>query len=283
MKDHVFSGFRFYSERRAGPPGAPVVVWIGGAMMPFSAMDKYLTWFSGWCDVIAVDLPGTGLADFLPYEFDSLFLADCLARALDDHSVKKVSLCSTSYGGVTAMAFSKAYPERVGRLVAISTCHELSAGLAPIFEGIIDAALDRNLSGMAEIFSNRVFNDDKAALIPRAKAMKRALRRTLSRASLEDISSFAANTKRLMVHDLDLSGRVDVPALFFTGEFDQFTTPEMVERTASHFNGSRITMINRADHMLHVEQPDIIQPIIREFLEVGQIRPHWPGQALASD
>ena len=71
--------------------------------------------------VVAVDLPGHGLADPFDYEAADLttFAATFLGEVLDALDLERVDLAGCSLGGFVSTSFALDAPERVGRLVLV--------------------------------------------------------------------------------------------------------------------------------------------------------------------
>jgi len=120
-----------------GPSGAPVVAVLGGISasrhVTSSPSDPRSGW---WEDVVgdgrAIDTRSfralsidyrTGEKGSLPITTDDQ--ARALAGALDELGIDCLhAVVGASYGGMVALAFGAAFPERTGRLVVISAAHE---------------------------------------------------------------------------------------------------------------------------------------------------------------
>lgn len=120
-----------------GPRGAPVVAVLGGISatrhVTSSASNADAGW---WQDVVG---PGRSIdtAAFRVIGIDYLThsttgdpatthdQAVALDAALDDAGIAHVhAVVGASYGGMVALAFGAAFPDRVGRLIVISAAHE---------------------------------------------------------------------------------------------------------------------------------------------------------------
>ncbi|HRP07811.1 MAG TPA: homoserine O-succinyltransferase [Gemmatimonadales bacterium] len=117
----------------SGPPGAPVIVVLGGISAHRHVTSTTSDPSPGWWQ----ELVGPGSAidtsryralgiDWAAHEgVTTRDQADRLAAALDDLGVARVeAIVGASYGGMVALAFGAAYRSRVGRLVLISGAHE---------------------------------------------------------------------------------------------------------------------------------------------------------------
>ena len=127
-----------------GPESAPLVVALGG----ISAGRSVARWWpeqigpgraldTSRARIVGVDFLGSAGASTGPASsglgaaFPSVTTLDqarAIARLLDHLGVERArALAGASYGGMVALAFAAAFPERVERLVAISAPHESAA------------------------------------------------------------------------------------------------------------------------------------------------------------
>ena len=93
--------------------------WLDNSLS-FARLAPELTSFG---DVWALDMAGHGLSDHRP-EGQSYLLADYvadLAELLDTHFESPVDLVGHSLGGIVAMLYTAAFPEKVRRLVMIDS------------------------------------------------------------------------------------------------------------------------------------------------------------------
>ena len=68
----------------------------------------------------------------------------------------------------------------------------------------------------------------------------------------------------------DVMDRVEtirLPALAICGEEDQLTPPKYAEFLAQKIPGARFLLVERAGHFVQLEQPEIVNAGIREFLD----------------
>ncbi|MGX6648785.1 alpha/beta fold hydrolase [Maricaulaceae bacterium MS644] len=103
--------------RRAGKPGAPVVILLHGSPESASALFAVAAALEGRFDVIGFDTPGNGLSD--PLDVSDPY-ADDYARALfafmDVMGVERAGLYGFHTGAGTAMSAALLAPERVAAL-----------------------------------------------------------------------------------------------------------------------------------------------------------------------
>jgi len=74
---------------------------------------------------------------------------------------------------------------------------------------------------------------------------------------------------------MDRVGTIRLPALAICGEEDQLTPPKYAEFLAQKIPGARLLLVERAGHIVQLEQPEIVNAGIREFLR-HPFPPHPP-------
>jgi len=146
-----------------GPPGAPVVVVLGGisATRHVTSNDDDLS--PGWwddivgrgraidttrCRVLGVDfLDGGWRSDGRPQRIVTTHdQAAGIAGTLDELEIDRIhAFVGASYGGMVGLAFAERFPTRLDRLVAISAPHEphpMSTALRALQRRIVELGLD---------------------------------------------------------------------------------------------------------------------------------------------
>lgn len=145
-----------------GPPGAPVVVALGGISASRHVTSNEIDDSPGWWEdiagpgrainthrvrVLGVDFVDGGRArDGRPARtVTTTDQAGAVARALDAVGVEQVhAIVGASYGGMVALAFAESYPDRLEWLVAISAPHEphpMTTALRAVQRQIVELGL----------------------------------------------------------------------------------------------------------------------------------------------
>ena len=145
-----------------GPPGAPVIVALGGISssrhVTSSALDPRPGWWSEFVgprktidtnrfQVLGIDYCTSSEATTTQEQ------AAALASALDLIAAKKVrAIVGASYGGMVALAFGALFPERVEQLVVIAAAHEsapFATALRILQRKIVELGLSTGRGGEA--------------------------------------------------------------------------------------------------------------------------------------
>jgi pimeloyl-ACP methyl ester carboxylesterase len=60
--------------------------------------------------------------------------------------------------------------------------------------------------------------------------------------------------------------RVQAPTLLVWGKEDRVVPPVYAEEFARRIAGARVEIVDQAGHAPHLEQPDAVAPLVRDFL-----------------
>ena len=80
----------------------------------------------------------------------------------------------------------------------------------------------------------------------------------------------------------DLS-QLTVPTLFFVGEDDQISPPQVIEAGAKAIPGSRVLKVPEAGHSVYFEKPDIFNFEVLRFIESAAITASAAAEAGVAD
>ncbi|MCC5927062.1 MAG: alpha/beta hydrolase [Bacteroidetes bacterium] len=216
--------------------------------------------------VIAVDLPGYGKSSKGDYPYGMRWYADQLVVLMDELGLQQATLVGHSMGGQISMHASLRHPDRVQSLVLAAP-----AGIEPFgrgagdwlssvitMQGVMNTpedAIRRNLSGNFYRFNSRW-----EWMVEERTRMAKA----------EEMHEFAYAVDRSVDAMLDepttpLLGDISVPTLIVYGKYDGLIpNPYLNPGRASDvfragqqaIRGSVLVEIDRAGHMLQIEQPE---------------------------
>ncbi|MCH8494786.1 MAG: alpha/beta hydrolase [Balneolales bacterium] len=226
--------------------------------------------------VIAVDLPGYGRSSKGDYPYGMSFYADELLNLMDELALDKAILAGHSMGGQISIIFALNNPERLDALVLAA-----QAGIEPFdrgagdwlssvitIDGVMNTpedAIRRNLSGNFYRFNSK---------------WEWMVEERVRMAKSQDMREFAYAVTRSVDGMLNepttsqLSG-ISVPTLIVHGKYDGLIPNPYLNpgRSADVFRagheeiqGSKLVELDKAGHMLMIEQPEAFNRAIREFL-----------------
>jgi pimeloyl-ACP methyl ester carboxylesterase len=216
--------------------------------------------------VVTYDLMGHGKS---PPIFGEAALEDWVAqlervrRAL---RIERFSLAGFSFGGMIAQDYALKYPERLERLVLMSTVYDRSAAEREGVEARLKLAREETPLAIIPGALERWFSPGFAAGQPEiVQEYSQLLQNNEAESFLAAYACFAAA-------DAELAGKlaaISCPTLVMTGELDTGSTPEMARKMAAAIPHARLSILPHGRHMMAVEMADEVNAVLRRFLAGG--------------
>jgi pimeloyl-ACP methyl ester carboxylesterase len=247
---------------------------------------RYFADLSGLADVrnlVLLDPRGTGGSSPAPdpsgYDIEH-YVAD--VEELRLHlGLERFELLGHSHGGVVAMAYTAAHPDRVERLVLASTL----AAFDPAAVGAMEEAIAAR-SGepwFADAFEALTAEqegrfgspDELAALVVRELPFYFAHYGEAEQAWVvgmgEELPCADAlrhfNEEVFATFDLrDRLGAITAPTLVVTGDADFITGPLLAREIASRIPGAELVLLPGSGHFLFIERPAVFHDLVAGFL-----------------
>lgn len=221
--------------------------------------------FSATHRVIAPDLRGFGQSDVRPGGVTMRQYADDCAALLEALAVHEpVVFCGLSMGGYIAWQFALHHPQRLRGLVlcdtrAIADTPEAAEKRRSTADQVRAA---RSVEAVVESMLPKLLSDDTLTEQP---ALAQRLRQMMQHAPPEGVAAALVG----MSQRDDVSGRLgkmDVPALVVVGEHDPISPVDEMEQIAQALPDSRWVVVPKAGHMAPLEQPEVFNNALQEFL-----------------
>lgn len=214
--------------------------------------------------VACLDLPGHGGRPYEP-PFSSL---DELAAAIAADLPPACTMIGWSLGGMVAATLAAAGDPAIERLVLVATTPRFVAGgdwphgLAPEVVAEFAAGLERDYPGLIRRFlSLQARGDAQAAML------LRELRARVFARGEPDPAALGAGLHILEHADLrEAVGRIRVPTLVITGEYDRLSLPGAGAWLAGHIPGATHTVIGGAGHAPFLSHAGAVLAALRDFL-----------------
>ncbi|MDQ2945554.1 MAG: alpha/beta hydrolase [Acidobacteriota bacterium] len=208
--------------------------------------------------VIAVDLPGFGDSEKPDIVFTPEFFTRHLVALLDRLGIEKATVIGNSFGGQIAMSFALAHPDRVERLVLITTggLHEYSAQE-------IDAALQRlsvaNLMQFTPEIHAPLFG--RLFFRPGTAMQRRYTEKQDSKLKRSDYAAYTNVLHRcvrlsLSLCLLDRVAELRMPALLVHGEKDPVVLVRWVRDAVKLFGDGTLVSLPECGHVPQLEEPE---------------------------
>jgi len=209
--------------------------------------------------VLRYDMRGHGRSPVPETPYSIADLGADLVALLDRHGIARASLCGVSLGGMVSMWVAAHAPERVDRLVLCST----SAIMGPPESWAERAALVRRegVGAVADAVVARWFTPGFTAARPDVVA---AIRAQLASTPPEGYAG-CCEALRDMDQRPDLPS-VSAPTLVIAAEGDPSTPPAHARTIAGLIPGARLEVLDRGAHLVNVEEPGLVTPLITAHL-----------------
>ena len=177
-----------------------------------------------------------------------------------DAGLDEVALVGLSMGGVQAMAYAAAHPERVTALVIADSFAELDPAVAWKKAAGLTNRVD-DMTALADFYVTSTFTVDP--LPAAAEDVRSAIAGMLP-------DAYAASAETCFGVQLDHAlADLTAPTLVLWGERDEKAPRELSERIAEQVPKARLAVIPEAGHLSVLENPEEFTRLVREFLDGG--------------
>lgn len=258
----------------------PVVLFIHGILGSQRQWEHLVDRMDDDHRVVVPDLFGHGDSAKPLGDYSLSAHAAALRDLLDHLGVATVTLVGHSLGGGIAMQFFYLFPERVERLVLVS-----SGGLGREVNVLLRSA---TLPGAAQVLSVVA----SAPVLSRVEALGRGASRIGWKpgadvsavwrgfSSLQDGESrraFLSTTRAVIdiggqsisAHD-HLEGALPVPTMVVWGSKDRMIPASHARSVQEQLPDCRVEMFEGAGHFPHLEDPDRFAHMLREFIDADR-------------
>jgi len=254
----------------AGPADGPVVVLVHGFSVPYFIFDPTFEFLAGaGYQVLRYDLFGRGWSDRPNTTYDIHLFVRQLEDLLAALHLDRVNLLGLSMGGPISTAFIVRNPQRVVRHILIDPAGGKAVGLSKILavaklpligEATLGLLGSENMvkSIASDFFAPALIEEFQARyrVQMQFKGFKRAILSTLRSGMLDSF----INSYRTV-------GQLGRPTLLLWGCQDTTVPFEHSEIIRSAIPQARFVPVEDCGHLPHFEKPEIVNPILNEFLQ----------------
>ena len=194
------------------------------------------------------------------YSFEQL-TADVIGL-LDALKIERTHFVGLSMGGMIGQHFALAAPQRLDKLVIANSTSRIPPEAGPLWDERIAIARCRGCAGLVDGTLGRWFTAGFRATRPDVAQRIGALIAATPPAGY--IGCAAA------IRHLDITARIGAiraPTLVIAGAEDPGTPPAMSEAIAAAIPGARLEVIPAASHLSCIEQPEIFNRLVGDFLK----------------
>jgi pimeloyl-ACP methyl ester carboxylesterase len=220
--------------------------------------------WTGWIDelaktrqVIAVELQGHGRTADTPRDITSENLADDVAALLEQLKIPRADLIGYSMGGGVAMQCAIHHPERVRKVVVISSAFRS--------DGMVKEGLDAFPKLTADVFKGTPIETEYKKLSPTPDEFPNFVKRILATASKGH--DFGAEKLKA----------TKAPMFFIHGDADGIRlehVAEMFRLKGGEIHGdmkprsaSRLAILPNTTHVTLMQRMPVIVPMVNDFLD----------------
>ena len=254
--------------RRAGA-GKPLLLLHGLGASSYSWRHAFAHLADGY-DVVAPDFPGHGRsAQHDDFDYSIAGLSRWVTALLDDLGWASAPLVGNSLGGVVSLWTAMEAPARVTRLglVGVPAYPENRPAVLwplgwPVFGRLYESLLGETL---LRAVAKTVFVDPATVTEELVAEYSLALRTSAGRRAVADV------VRRAIPPDwrerVARYGEVKQPALVLVGERDRMVGRSGAERLARDLGAARLDVVAGVGHAPHEDDPALIMPRLRSFLD----------------
>lgn len=265
------SQIRYVDNENSGP----VILLLHGVGASLEFWEELLNHPDNSFRMIAWDLPGHGLSDFVDdknYRPD--FFAQCAWQLLDHLRVNNTSLVGNSLGGAISLRMKQQQGQRVDKLVLLNAAMlgkeapmPFRLMNIPILGEILTASVDMAFKQQVEaVFAKSyVLTDTLRDVIERNVSRKGAQAAFL--ANIRQLTSLAGQAKSQIDESLKIVSTMNKPTLFIHGREDSVIPLSHSEKAHALTSNSKLIIMEDCGHSPHVEKPDEIFQALKTFLQ----------------
>jgi 3-oxoadipate enol-lactonase len=233
---------------------------LGGSRI---AWDPQLEALAGGRRGLAWDMPGYGAsAPAAAMTFPAL--AEAAATWLTSVETAPAHVVGLSMGGMIALHLALDRPDVVRSLVLIDTSPAFGFDGSITAEEWIDARLSRLRDGETPATMAR----GAIAAIAAPGASESAVDLGVAAMSRIAPAAYEQAVRCLVTHDVrSRLATIACPTLVLVGELDRETPLPFSEHLAATIPNARLEQVAGAGHLSSLERPDLVNPLIADFLE----------------
>ncbi len=252
--------------------GSPVILIPAGGSHT-STWRNNIVYLSKYYQVWTLDLPGSGYSGKpKKFAYTHKSYAEFVKRFMDTAGIKKAVIGGNSLGGTVSLEFSLDYPDNTAGLILIDAggyTRENKPGLLDPGRYQFTSALLMSFSSypvVVKTFLKGLYYDPKP-FINDSKFISEMcdINRTPN-----SRQSWYWMPKALgwdfALPDVNRIRNIKIPTLIIWGKNDKIINVEMAYRFHSDIKNSQLTIVYKADHMVHEEKPEQVNCAILYFL-----------------
>ena len=249
------NGLKMYYEVHGS--GDPVVLLHGAFMTITNNWTGWIGELSKTRKVIAVELQGHGRTADIDRDISSANLADDVAALLDHLKIPRADLIGYSMGGGVAMQCAIRHPDKVRKVVVISSTFRS--------DGMIKEALDSIPKLTADDFKGSPIETEYKKLSPTPNEFPNFVKHLLAAGSKPDDLG-ADKLKATKAPMFFIHGDADGVRLDHIAEMFRLKGGEIMGDMRPR-SESRLAILPQTTHVTLMQRMDVIVPMVNDFFD----------------
>ncbi|MBU3593336.1 3-oxoadipate enol-lactonase [Polynucleobacter sp. 71A-WALBACH] len=246
--------------RLDGPENGHVILMANSLMSDCSMWDWNVPALADRYRVLRFDKRGHGGSETTPAPYSIPQLADDTVALLDALKIDKVHFIGLSMGGMIGQQLGARYPERVYSLSLCDTASEMPP--RALWENRFAIARKEGIAGLVDGTIQRWFT---APFIARAPKDIEKVRQMILGTELEGYLGCASAVRDMAQTTMLL--KIKAPTLILTGRQDPACTVDQAIVLNRMIDGSKMVILEDAAHLSNIEQPELFNRTVREFID----------------
>ncbi|MBI4193942.1 MAG: 3-oxoadipate enol-lactonase [Betaproteobacteria bacterium] len=211
--------------------------------------------------VLRYDTRGHGETTAPPGEYSLDQLADDAKALFDAIGIKKTHWVGLSMGGMIGETFALKYPGVFASMVLADTTSRRAPDAAKLWDERIRSAREKGMEALVDGTLARWFTE------PYRNSRKDVMQRIGDDIRRTPVAGYVGCS--FAISKIDLTHRlkeIGCPTLVIVGEQDMGTPPAMAREIHENLPGSRLKIIPSAAHLSNIEQAQVFNDALLEFL-----------------
>lgn len=215
---------------------------------------------------LAIDLPGFGLTDKYPGDYNTLTIARRVAQFMDAKGIKTADVLAHSWGSSVALSLRVLYPRKVRRIV-IHSGWVYSAQIVPVIRWSKLPLVGEIIYGMfykerpGDKFAQSVYDSKRLVTQPIVEKIKESFNRPGAVAAALAVARGMDFTRVEKKYHT-----IANPTLLIWGKQDHVALPYYGRRLVTHLKQAQLVFIDRCGHIPMIEQPYLVNRYVTSFL-----------------
>ena len=256
-----------YSVEGNGPETVLLIMGLGGRAADWGT--EFPSALAKRYRVVRLDNRGVGGSPRVPGGYDLRDMARDATKVLDAVDAKDAHIVGVSMGGMISQVVAAEHPERVKRLVLLSTHFGGPQVVPPTPEAmrLFDPSVFGELGGDPVAMMRFTINVITAAgFLERAPEVVAALLENVRKEPTHP-SAFMAQVQAILGSDRsELIRSIAKPTLVIHGTEDKLIPSANGEMIAARIPGAKLVLFEKSGHMLMWETPEELSRLVLDFL-----------------